>query len=90
MGKLLKLIAQEEFERDPYLIRNRALRLFKKYALLPTNSNTPSSAQHAFSTMSISESDAYSLREENARLRQKIKVKRNFLLGNAFPIDRKC
>lgn len=37
MGKLLKLIAQEEFEKDPYQIRNRAVRLFKKYAQLPTS-----------------------------------------------------
>ncbi|KAI9485316.1 MAG: P-loop containing nucleoside triphosphate hydrolase protein [Benjaminiella poitrasii] len=34
MGKLLKLIIQEEFEKDPYQIRNRAIQLFKRYAQL--------------------------------------------------------
>lgn len=44
MGKLLKLIAQEEFEKDPYQIRNRAVKLFKRYAQLPTASTSTSSS----------------------------------------------
>ncbi|ORZ16604.1 kinesin motor domain-domain-containing protein [Absidia repens] len=35
MGKLLKLITQEEFKSDPYLIQHRALELFKRFARLP-------------------------------------------------------
>ncbi|KAI8335821.1 kinesin motor domain-containing protein [Chlamydoabsidia padenii] len=35
MGKLLKLITQEEFKSDPYLIQQRALELFKRFARLP-------------------------------------------------------
>jgi hypothetical protein len=44
MGKLLKLIAQEEFEKDPYQIRNRAVKLFKRYAQLPTASTSTTSS----------------------------------------------
>ncbi|KAI8977948.1 kinesin motor domain-containing protein [Pilobolus umbonatus] len=42
MGKLLKLIAQEEFEKDPYEIRNRAIKLFKRYAQLVNHQNISS------------------------------------------------
>jgi hypothetical protein len=35
MGKLLKLITQEEFKSDPYSIQQRALDLFKRFARLP-------------------------------------------------------
>lgn len=40
MGKLLKLIAQEEFEKDPFKIRDRAVKLFKRYAQLPHAATT--------------------------------------------------
>lgn len=90
MGKLLKLIAQEEFEKDPYHIRNRAVKLFKRYAQLPTSieKNETESAmltesvphelpRQAFASMTISteeSQDFQSLRAENAKLKQKIKV----------------
>lgn len=78
MGKLLKLIAQEEFEKDPYQIRNRAIRLFKRYAQLPTKIVNPiiiNDIQHEpprkeFSSMTFEED----LRAENARLRDRIEV----------------
>jgi hypothetical protein len=82
MGKLLKLIAQEDFEKDPYEIRNRAVRLFKKYAQLPfakTSVESPTEdhpPRCAFSNMTLnSATDIQSLTAENAKLKQKIKVK---------------
>ncbi|KAG2237930.1 hypothetical protein INT48_002491, partial [Thamnidium elegans] len=88
MGKLLKLIAQEEFEKDPYQIRNRAVKLFKRYAQLPTTSiekNETESAmmtdnvphelpRQAFASMTINTEDSQTLRIENAKLKQKIKL----------------
>jgi hypothetical protein len=76
MGKLLKLIAQEEFEKDPFQIRSRAVRLFKRYAQLPTASdNNP--PRNAFSNMALADTtDIQGLRAENAKLKQKIKVKK--------------
>ncbi|KAG2205989.1 hypothetical protein INT47_005307, partial [Mucor saturninus] len=53
MGKLLKLIAQEEFEKDPYQIRNRAIRLFKRYAQLPMEP-APEPPRKEFSAMTFS------------------------------------
>ena len=81
MGKLLKLIAQEEFEKDPYQIRNRAIRLFKRYAQLP--SNTPSLSPSPITSPTppliepVSRKDTIDLDNvlaENARLKQRIKV----------------
>lgn len=79
MGKLLKLIAQEEFEKDPFQIRSRAVRLFKRYAQLPTASdNNP--PRNAFSNMALADTtDIQGLRAENAKLKQKIKVKKKSL-----------
>ncbi|GAA5799584.1 hypothetical protein HPULCUR_005000 [Helicostylum pulchrum] len=90
MGKLLKLIAQEEFEKDPYQIRNRAVKLFKRYAQLPTSiekNGTESSMmmdsvphelpRQAFASMTINteeSQDFHNLRAENAKLKQKIKL----------------
>lgn len=76
MGKLLKLIAQEEFERDPFQIRSRAVRLFKRYAQLPTASDN-TLPRNAFSNMALADTtDIQGLRAENAKLKQKIKVKK--------------
>lgn len=92
MGKLLKLIAQEEFEKDPYQIRNRAVKLFKRYAQLPNASSESTTTRiaadladdvqppgKAFSSMNLDVNtepmDIQSLRAENARLKQQIKVK---------------
>lgn len=79
MGKLLKLIAQEEFEKDPFQIRSRAVRLFKRYAQLPTDSdNNP--PRNAFSNMALADTTGIQdLRAENAKLKQKIKVKKKSL-----------
>jgi hypothetical protein len=58
MGKLLKLIAQEDFESDPYQIKLRATNLFKRYARLPAAKNTTSAVpQESFSNMSLGDSD---------------------------------
>ncbi|KAI8096189.1 P-loop containing nucleoside triphosphate hydrolase protein [Halteromyces radiatus] len=43
MGKLLKLITQEEFQSDPYLIQYRAMQLLKRFARLPRSNNQVSS-----------------------------------------------
>ncbi|KAI8359078.1 kinesin motor domain-containing protein [Choanephora cucurbitarum] len=81
MGKLLKLIAQEEFEKDPYQIRNRAIRLFKRYAQLPSNtpslSPSPTTSPTPPLIESVSRKDTIDLDNvlaENARLKQRIKV----------------
>lgn len=81
MGKLLKLIAQEEFEKDPYQIRNRAIRLFKRYAQLPAaaaaaNPIAMTDKEHEpprkeFSAMTFDED----LRAENEKLRNTIQVR---------------
>ncbi|KAL7332470.1 hypothetical protein PS15p_204512 [Mucor circinelloides] len=75
MGKLLKSIALEEFEKDPFQIRNRAMRLLQRYAQLPkaVNDNPP---KDAFSNMALEDSstDIQGLRAENAKLKQRIKV----------------
>ncbi|KAI8883579.1 kinesin-domain-containing protein [Backusella circina FSU 941] len=60
MGKLLKLIAQEDFESDPYQIKTRATNLFKRYARLPVtkcSENTATVPQESFSNMSLGDSD---------------------------------
>jgi hypothetical protein len=46
MGKLLKLITQEEFKSDPYSIQQRALDLFKRFARLPRPVATTSQLGH--------------------------------------------
>ncbi|RCH88446.1 hypothetical protein CU098_007075 [Rhizopus stolonifer] len=63
MGKLLKLIAQEEFKSDPFYIKNRAIRLFKRYAQLPCPK------QPLYDNESANDLEA-----ENVRLKQKIKL----------------
>jgi ribosomal protein L11 len=90
MGKLLKLIAQEEFEKDPYQIRNRAVRLFKKYAQLPTSITSTAKTsiesptedhppRSSFSSMTLTcaegSTDVQTLKAENITLKQMIKVK---------------
>ncbi|KAI8390272.1 kinesin motor domain-containing protein [Blakeslea trispora] len=78
MGKLLKLIAQEEFEKDPYQIRDRAIRLFKRYAQLPSLSHSPPPppppplADPVSSCKDTSELDH--VLAENARLKQRVKI----------------
>lgn len=90
MGKLLKLIAQEEFEKDPYQIRDRAIKLFKRYAQLPHESSTTPvtevrdvlplprkelSAMTINSEMEVEElTDLQNLRAENAKLKQRLKL----------------
>lgn len=98
MGKLLKLIAQEEFEKDPYQIRDRAIKLFKRYAQLPHESSTapvtevrdiPPLPRKELSAMTINSemeleelTDLQNLRAENAKLKQRLKVKYNCLHVN--------
>lgn len=99
MGKLLKLIAQEEFEKDPFQIRNRAVKLFKRYAHLPdssiqqqksqpssiiTDNNSVTHELPRFASMTLGNTeesqDLQSLRAENTKLRQKIKVSFNIYI----------
>ncbi|CEP17237.1 hypothetical protein [Parasitella parasitica] len=85
MGKLLKLIAQEEFEKDPFQIKSRAMRLFKRYAQLPTSYESLS--KNTFSNMAEEDTtDIQGLIAENAKLKQRIKILNNGQkrLKNAF------
>ncbi|KAI7900885.1 kinesin motor domain-containing protein [Cokeromyces recurvatus] len=89
MGKLLKLIIQEDFEKDPYQIRNRAIQLFKRYSqLMDLPAELP--LKNEFSNLNLQEENEQkfqdattmtditdiekSLKIENTRLRQKIKI----------------
>lgn len=67
MGKLLKLIAQEEFEKDPYQIRNRAIRLFKRYAQLPMEPLEP--PRKEFSAMTFDSRTLYHDSEVKSRFK---------------------
>ncbi|KAI8636332.1 kinesin motor domain-containing protein [Parasitella parasitica] len=76
MGKLLKLIAQEEFEKDSFQIKSRAMRLFKRYAQLPTSFE--SLPKNALPSMAVEDTtDIQDLIAENARLKQRIKILNN-------------
>lgn len=77
MGKLLKVIASENFEKDPFQIQNRAFRLFRKYAQLSTPNDdsrglTPQYPIQA--TLSESGLDFQELQEENFKLKRQMKV----------------
>ncbi|KAK4519159.1 uncharacterized protein ATC70_009391 [Mucor velutinosus] len=74
MGRLLKSIALEEFEKDPFQIKNRAMRLLQRYAQLPKSVNDIP-PKDAFSNMALEDSstDIQDLRAENAKLKQRIK-----------------
>ncbi|CAO3648624.1 unnamed protein product [Mucor hiemalis] len=87
MGKLLKLIAQEEFEKDPFKIRDRAVKLFKRYAQLPHAATTVTEMpvvpqpppRNEFSAMTIHPeieelTDLQNLRAENVKLKQRLKL----------------
>ncbi|KAI9281151.1 kinesin motor domain-containing protein [Sporodiniella umbellata] len=83
IGKLLKVIASEYFEKDPYNIQNRALRLFKKYAQLGTvndNKETiqpihqPSSSLTQASLQETGFDENKDLQEENSKLRRRLRV----------------
>lgn len=75
MGRLLKSIALEEFEKDPFQIKNRAMRLLQRYAQLPKAVND-SPPKDAFSNMALEDpsTDIQGLIAENAKLKQRIKV----------------
>lgn len=77
MGRLLKSIALEEFEKDPFQIKMRAMRLLQRYAQLP-KAVSDGPPKDAFSNMALEDSstDIQGLRAENAKLKQKIKVVR--------------
>ncbi|KAL9551919.1 hypothetical protein MBANPS3_004027 [Mucor bainieri] len=74
MGRLLKSIALEEFEKDPFQIKNRAMRLLQRYAQLP-KAVGDSPPKDAFSNMALEDpsTDIQGLRAENAKLKQRIK-----------------
>ncbi|KAG1507973.1 hypothetical protein G6F46_008757 [Rhizopus delemar] len=77
MGKLLKVIASENFEKDPFQIQNRAFRLFRKYAQLSTPNDdsrglTPQYPIQA--TLSESGLDFQELQEENFKLKRQMKT----------------
>ncbi|GAN11456.1 kinesin-domain-containing protein [Mucor ambiguus] len=74
MGRLLKSIALEEFEKDPFQIKNRAMRLLQRYAQLPKAVHD-SPPKDAFSNMALEDpsTDIQGLRAENAKLKQRIK-----------------
>ncbi|CAO3619289.1 unnamed protein product [Mucor fragilis] len=74
MGRLLKSIALEEFEKDPFQIKMRAMRLLQRYAQLP-KAVSDGPPKDAFSNMALEDSstDIQGLRAENAKLKQKIK-----------------
>ncbi|ORE16389.1 P-loop containing nucleoside triphosphate hydrolase protein [Rhizopus microsporus] len=79
MGKLLKVIASEKFEKDPFQIRTRAFRLFKKYAQLGTKGSTPQSPLPATideANYEVNEDNRTieELQEENLKLKRQIKV----------------
>ncbi|KAG1172817.1 hypothetical protein G6F70_006215 [Rhizopus microsporus] len=78
MGKLLKVIASEKFEKDPFQIRTRAFRLFKKYAQLGTKGSTPQSPLPATideANYEVNEDNRTieELQEENLKLKRQIK-----------------
>ncbi|ORE02049.1 kinesin-domain-containing protein [Rhizopus microsporus var. microsporus] len=78
MGKLLKVIASEKFEKDPFQIRTRAFRLFKKYAQLGSKVSTPQSPlpttiDEANYEVSEDNRAIQELQEENLKLKRQIK-----------------
>ncbi|KAI8984350.1 kinesin motor domain-containing protein [Mycotypha africana] len=86
MGRLLKMISQEKFENDPYHIRKRALRLFKRYAQLKKPEQSPSPPAHSDWTLDTVSNrtgspgllddsmDIEQLIAENFKLKQKVKL----------------
>ncbi|CAO3698394.1 unnamed protein product [Rhizopus stolonifer] len=86
MGKLLKVIASEKFENDPFQIQSRAFRLFKKYAQLAASNDhnkesftqsTPPSPLLFPATLGETSFEhgnkLVELEEENFKLRRQIK-----------------
>lgn len=87
MGKLLKVIASEKFEKDPFQIRTRAFRLFKKYAQLGIKGSTPqlplpATIDEASYEVNEDNRAIQELQEENLKLKRQIKVNQ-FLISNS-------